>query len=209
MYVPPEFRLEDRAAIEALLEKHDFGLLVTDGKNGPEATHLPFLYDRERGVIEAHLSRGNGQWRSLEKLAQAGGEALLIVQGPHAYISPRWYETPASVPTWNYLALHIYGRPRALADRQSLYEQQRRLAARYEDPADWAMDSVDPDVMERLLRGIYGFELPVERLEAKAKLSQNKSARDRAGVIAALEGEERSDSRETALWMRRLTDLDV
>lgn len=209
MYVPPEFRLEDSAAVEELLNRHDFGLLVTNGSEGPEATHLPFLYDKERGVIGAHLSRGNAQWRRLDALAQEGGQALLIVQGPHAYVSPRWYGTPASVPTWNYLAVHIYGHPRALADRQSLYEQQRRLAARYENPADWTMDSVDPDVMERLLRGIYGFELPIERIEAKAKLSQNKSARDRAGVIAALDGEERSDSRETALWMRRLTNLDA
>ncbi|WP_421707742.1 FMN-binding negative transcriptional regulator [Algihabitans sp.] len=209
MYVPPEFRLEDSAAVEELLNRHDFGLLVTNGQEGPEATHLPFLYDKERGVIEAHLSRGNAQWRRLDALAQEGGQALLIVQGPHAYVSPRWYGTPASVPTWNYLAVHIYGRPRALTDRQSLYDQQRRLAARYENPADWTMDSVDPDVMERLLRGIYGFELPIERIEAKAKLSQNKSSRDRAGVIAALDGEERSDSRETALWMRRLTNLDA
>ena len=209
MYVPPEFRLEDSAAVEELLNRHDFGLLVTNGSEGPEATHLPFLYDKERGVIEAHLSRGNAQWRRLDALAQEGDQALLIVQGPHAYVSPRWYGTPASVPTWNYLAVHIYGRPRALTDRQSLYEQQRRLAARYENPADWTMDSVDPDVMERLLRGIYGFELPIERIEAKAKLSQNKSSRDRGGVIAALDGEERSDSRETALWMRRLTNLDA
>ncbi len=111
------------------------------------------------------------------------------------------------MPTWNYLALHIYGRPRAIADRERLYTQQQRLAARYEDPAVWTMDSVTPDLLEKLLRGIYGFELPLDRLEAKAKLSQNKSAGDRAGVVSALEAEERAESRDTAGWMRRLTDL--
>ena len=208
MYVPPEFRLDQSAAIEDLLNNHDFGLLVTVGPEGPEATHLPFLYDKERGVIEAHLSRGNAQWRRLDALAREGGQALLIVQGPHAYVSPRWYETPASVPTWNYLAVHVYGRPSPITDRDRLFAQQERLAARYEKPADWTMDAVAPELLEKLLRGIYGFELPLERLEAKAKLSQNKSAGDRAGVVAALEGEERSDSGDTARWMRRLTDLD-
>ena len=206
MYVPPEFRLDEAAAIEELLNRHDFGLLVSSGPEGPEATHLPFLYDQKRGVIEAHLSRGNAQWRRLDVLAKEGGQALLIVQGPHAYISPRWYETPASVPTWNYLAVHVYGRPSPITDRDRLYAQQQRLAARYEGPSDWTMDAVAPDVLEKLLRGIYGFELPIERLEAKAKLSQNKSAGDRKGVVAALNAEDRTDSRDTATWMRRLTD---
>jgi transcriptional regulator len=207
MYVPPEFRLDDPAAIAELLSAHDFGLLVTAGPEGPEATHLPFLYDPAARLIEAHLSRGNGQWRTLDRLAREGGRAMLVVQGPHTYVSPRWYAAPGSVPTWNYLALHLYGTPRPIAERDRLYAQQERLARRYEDPAGWTMGTVPEAAMERLLRGIYGFEMTVERLEAKAKLSQNKTPADRAGVVAALEAAEPADGRATAAWMRRLTDL--
>jgi transcriptional regulator len=207
MYVPPDFRLEDPQVIEELLNTHDFGLLVTTGPDGPEATHLPFVYDAERRLVEAHLSRGNAQWRTLERLAAEGGQALLVVQGPHSYVSPRWYERPAAVPTWNYLAVHLYGTPRPVAEPERLRAQQERLAARYEDPAAWTMEAVDPTTLGKLMRGIYGFELPIARLEAKAKLSQNKTPADRRGVVAALAGEERAEARGTAAWMRRLTDL--
>ncbi len=208
MYVPPEFALDDPQAIEELLQTHDFGLLVTAGREGPEATHLPFLYDPERRLVEGHLSRGNGQWRTLERLAAEGEQALLIVQGPHSYVSPRWYERPAAVPTWNYLAVHLYGTPRPIADPDRLTAQQARLAARYEDPADWTMAAVEPETLEKLMRGIYGFELPIARLQAKAKLSQNKTPGDRAGVVDALDGLDHPDARATAGWMRRLSALD-
>jgi transcriptional regulator len=182
MYVPPHFTWEDRAEIAALIERHNFGLLVTQSAAGLEATHLPFLYDEEdgpQGRLLGHIARANPQCAAIEALAAEGGEALAIFQGPHAYVSPNWCATGGKVPTWNYQAVHLYGTPQPL-DKAATSALMQRLVETHEAPlaAPWSLASLDERKRRGLENAILAFEIPVTRLEAKAKLSQDKPAED-------------------------------
>ena len=186
MYNPKQFQMSELAPMHALIRQHNFGILVTQHDGAPFATHLPFMLDAERGpygTLLAHVARPNPQWHDLAE----GREALAIFQGPHAYISPSWYTVAPSVPTWNYAIVHAYGRPRIVSDPTELHTMLARLVDMHEagfvEP--WRMD-LPADYMERMMRGVVGFELQITRLEGKEKLSQNRSAEDRAGVVAAL-----------------------
>ncbi len=212
MYVPKAFRLDDRAAIEEIVAACDFGLLVTAVEGRLQATHLPLLLERgEDGSdrLLGHVARANPQWRDLAALSASGGEALAVFQGPHAYVSPTWYGPAAegrSVPTWNYLAVHAYGRPRLIESPEAVRALLARLSAHHEGSGSgaWSLARLEETRLEGLMRGIVAFELPVARLEGKAKLSQDKAADWRAGVIEALDTADGGLARGTAAWMRRL-----
>ena len=207
MYIPRAFTLDDPKAIAELIASNPFGLLVTATTDEPVATHLPFTFDPDRGehgTLVCHMARANPQWQEFAAY-EAGGLALAVFSGPHAYISPTGYgDNGPTVPTWNYVSVHAYGRPRVLDapdDVRALLEQLVDANEAGSDPA-WRLDSQDESYVERMMRGIVAFELPVERFEAKAKLSQNKPEAARLGAAAALEGSERSDDRATAQLMR-------
>ncbi len=219
MYVPEVFRLEDAAAAGAVVRDNSFGLLVTVSAQGrPQATHLPFLFEEPaaegaegtQGRLLGHLARANPQWHDLEALAGSGGEALVVFQGAHGYVSPSWYAPGPAVPTWNYLAVHLYGRPRIIEAAAEVEALLRRLVEVHELGATspWRMEGQDPKYLARMRRGIVAFEIPVARLEAKAKLSQNKPAADRRRVAEALEAAEDPQARALAVEMRaRVSDL--
>jgi transcriptional regulator len=192
MYIPTAFRVDDRAALYDLIERYGFATLVTLLDGTPFATHLPILLDRTRGVLLGHVARANPHGRALG----GGAEALLIFQGPHAYVSPSWYTTAPAVPTWNYAAVHVYGVPRLL-DEAGLLDLLDRLVSKYESGRErpWTMD-LPPDYLKKMVQAIVGFEVPMTRVEGKFKLNQNRSAEDRAGVIGALRG---GDAEEQAL----------
>jgi len=198
MYIPTAFRAEDRAALYDLIDRHGFGTLVTVLDGTPFATHLPWLLDRARGVLLGHVARANPHWKTLDGTA----EALVIFQGPHAYVSPSWYTVAPAVPTWNYAAVHIYGVPRLL-DETELLDLLGRLVSQYESGRErpWMMDLPD-DYQSKMLRAIVGFEVPISRIEGKFKLNQNRSAEDRAGVIEALMAGD-AEERALAEFMRR------
>jgi transcriptional regulator len=183
MYIPSAFRADDRALLYDLIERHGFGTLVTVIDGTPFATHLPFLLDRERGLLLGHVARANPHWRALGGPA----ESLAIFQGPHGYVSPSWYATAPAVPTWNYAAVHVYGPARPLDDEARLLDLLGRLVARYESGRrrPWAMD-LPADYRKKMLHGIVGFEVPITRVEGKLKLSQNRPAEDRQRVIDEL-----------------------
>ncbi len=191
MYVPEVFALTDATLIAQAMRRHDFALLVTAPGGRPRASHLPFLFDPEsgdHGALRAHMARANPQWKDFAEIEAEGGDALVVFQGPHAYISPRWYGAGPAVPTWNYLAIHAYGRPRIIDDPvkvraliEELVETQESALAQ-----PWSMASQDQAYIARMLRGIVAFEISLTRIEAKAKLNQNKSPDQRQGVIAAL-----------------------
>lgn len=189
MYVPEKFAETDRAVLLDFIRGTGWGYLVGISDGVPVATHLPFLVDGEPGSekLVAHMARANPHWQCFRD-AGAGSEQLVVFPGPHAYVSPRWYKSQKAVPTWNYTAVHAYGVPRILDDPASIYASQKRLVDFYEADADgpWRMEDVDPDYIEGMLRAIVSFEIPVTRLEGKFKLSQNRTAEDRAGVIDAL-----------------------
>jgi transcriptional regulator len=184
MYVPPAFA-EDRPEVLArIIDEHGFATLVTSGESGLMASHVPLLHDAARGVLIGHVARPNPQAADLVD----GAEALAIFTGPHGYISPRWYAGEPAVPTWNYAAVHAYGRLRRIEDALDLARIVSALAAKYEAgaPQPWRYEDLPPRFAQGKLRGIVGFEMTITRLEGKLKLSQNREPADRAGVIEAL-----------------------
>ena len=202
MYLPPHFALTDWAQIGAFVDAAGAADLVTFDGTRPVATLLPVIWDRpaepgtsgdgpDLGRVLGHVALANDQWRT----AQPGAQALVIVHGPQAYISPSWYESTArhgrSVPTWNYDAVHLTGTLTVHRDAEWLREMVTRLTRRYEDPRPrpWAVSDAPPEYIDGQLRGIVGVEVRVTSVEAKQKLSQNRSAADQAGAIAGLRGE--------------------
>ncbi len=194
MYQPSHFR-EDRLAVQhALIRAHPLGFLITAGPGRLQANSVPFLIDseaRKKGTLRAHLARANPQ---LQELAQTD-ECLVVFQGPQRYITPSWYatkqETGKVVPTWNYITVHAWGRPRMIEDVGWLRQQVGELTASQEnvrrDP--WAIGDAPADFIAAQLKAIVGLEIPIARIEGKWKVSQNRPAADRVGVVAGLRSE--------------------
>ncbi len=199
MYQPPHFR-EDRLDVQhALIRAHPFGALVSIGPDGLTANHYPFTVDAVAGplgTLRAHMSKANTQWKSLD----GAGEVLAIFQGDEGYITPSWYETKRetgkAVPTWNYALVHVYGRARAIQDRDWLARHVSELTDLHEAGREepWAVSDAPSDFVDGLLKGIVGVEIEITRIEGKWKMSQNRPAADRAGVVEGLaaQGDERS-----------------
>jgi transcriptional regulator len=190
MYVPPAFREDDRQVLHALMRAARLSNLVTATADGLTASALPLLLDEaegEQGVLYGHLARANSQWST-----PAIGEALAIFMGPDAYVTPSWYATKAEhgkvVPTWNYSAVHAYGPIEFFDDEQRLLAVVTRLTKLHEAPRTepWAVTDAPAPYINAQLRGIVGIRLPITRLVGKRKLSQNRSAADRAGVAQGL-----------------------
>ena len=198
MYTPKSFSIEERATLHAMMRRDSFAALITtDADGAPCATHLPFLLDAEAGeagTLRAHMARANPQWQHFE----TGREALVVFQGPHAYISPSWYAMQPAVPTWNYEAVHAYGVPRLL-DAAGLKTLLYATVAHYEGGGEegWRFE-MGPEYVEQMMRGIVGFEIPLARIEGKQKMSQNRSETDRRQVAAALRSRGRASDREVA-----------
>jgi transcriptional regulator len=206
VYLPPAFTEARSEVLIAHVERHDFGLLVTHGAQGLIASQIPFLLQRRDGglYLHGHIARANPQAADLDDAAEPGGEALAIFAGPHAYISPGWYQAGPAVPTWNYAAVHAYGPARIIADLDWLRDLLQRLSDRHEarEPAPWRMQDLPERYLQSMLGGIIGFEIAVSRLEGKYKLSQNRPAADRPRIIAALEQRGDAESRAVAQLMR-------
>lgn len=187
MYVPRPFAETDPERLRALIGAHGFATLVSVLDGAPFATHVPLLLDPARGphgTLSGHVARANPHWRAFDGRTPA----LAIFHGPHAYVSPRWYRSAGQVPTWNYEVVHAFGTPRVVEDPAAVRALLAGLSARYEAGADapWSPAGLPERVADGLQRAIVAFELPVERLEGKRKLSQNKAPADRAGVVAGL-----------------------
>lgn len=193
MYVPDVFALTDQGRIADIMRRHDFATLVTIRDGVPFATHLPLLFDAARGVrgtLSGHMARANPQWRGFAA-PDENGEVLAVFQGAHSYISPAWYGPESkSVPTWNYVAVHAYGRPRLLEDPREVRLLLERMVesqeSRLEQP--WSMARLEESYVAAMMRGIVCFEIPIDRIEAKAKLSQNKTPDMRARACGILAG---------------------
>ena len=189
MYVPAAFAMSDED-VRALLAGHGAADLVTSTPHGLLATMLPFVFDPdagEHGALLGHVARNNPQWRE-----SAAGESLVIVRGTDAYVSPSWYASKAEqgrvVPTWNYVTAHVYGRLVIHDDPEWVEALVRRLTDRREAalPHPWSVDDAPAAFVAGQLRAIVGIELQITRIEAKAKLSQNRPAADVDGVVAGL-----------------------
>jgi transcriptional regulator len=191
MYLPKAFEEDRLPILHEAIRSCGLATLVTVTASGPVASHIPMLLDAgsgERGTLLGHVARANGQWRD----TLAGTKALAIFHGPDAYVSPSWYpskrETGKVVPTWNYIAVHAYGAPEFFDDAARLRDLVAKLTERQEkgQPVPWSIADAPADYIAGQLRAIVGVALPIERLEGKWKLSQNRPEADRAGVIAGL-----------------------
>jgi transcriptional regulator len=191
MYLPDLFHEQHFETIAALIDAHPLGALTRIVNGVIVADHIPFLFDAEANVLRAHVARANPLWRDFDPAS----EALAIFTGLDHYVTPSWYatkrETGKVVPTWNYEAVHVYGRLRAIEDANWIRALLRDLTARHESarPAPWALEDAPDAFIDAIMTAIVGIELSITRIEAKRKLSQNRNAADRAGVIAGLEAE--------------------
>ena len=198
MHPNPSFRHGERALHEALIDEIGFAMVFAETPDGPRVAHTPLLSTGD-GAVQFHLARGNALSRHLP-----GNRALIVVNGPEAYVSPRWYADPDQVPTWNYVALELEGPVRKmepeglLAMLDTLSEHKE---ARIADGTPWTMDKMSVAMRDRLLAGIVGFEMEVLAWRDTLKLSQNKKDEERARVI---EGLESAGSRAIAQMMRSL-----
>ena len=191
MYVPAPFAETRLPVLLAFLAEHPFGLLITLGADQLDATPLPFLIEERSGqvILQAHVARANPVWRD----ARTDLEGLVVFQGPHAYVTPSWYpskqESGEVVPTWNYLMVQARGALRFQQDRAWLREHVGSLTRRQEagQKVPWAVDDAPSEFVDALLGGIVGLEIACTALTGKWKLSQNRSAQDRAGVEHGLE----------------------
>ncbi len=188
MYIPEHFRVRDHADAITFMRANPFAILVSSTAEEPFATHLPVFVREtdERLIVRGHVAKANPHWRHLEQQPQC----LTIFHGPHAYVSASNYTTRENVPTWNYGAVHVYGNARVFASAEELQGVLHELIGTFE-PAyadQWA--SLSEPYRERMLSHIVGFEIAVSKIEAKFKLSQNRTHEERTNVIAALEKSE-------------------
>ena len=184
MYIPKLYREEDREKILEFLRANNFPALVTHDGEKPIATHLPVeVIEGEDGALTVlgHMSRANPQWKSFGEQ-----EVLLIFQGAHTYISPRWYGQ-VNVPTWNYMIAHLYGKVR-LVEGDELYSLMSRLVHKHEVQTSYTLESLPEDFVKKEIKGIIGFAVDVTRVEASYKLSQNRNDEDHENIVRELEG---------------------
>ncbi|RRV09007.1 FMN-binding negative transcriptional regulator [Pseudomonas sp. v388] len=206
MYTPAAFRDTDLASLQQQMDQTRLAILMTHGEHGLQASHLPLLLRPEqgaRGTLYGHLAKANPQWQDLA----TGCEALVVFAGSDAYISPSFYPSKAEhekvVPTWNYLAVHAYGRAEVFTDAQRLRQLVSELTDKHESRRSqpWSVDDAPADYIAKMLGAIVGFALPIERLEGKRKLGQNRSAEDYAGVRSGLAASADPQDRELARLM--------
>ena len=201
MYIPPPFAEQRLAVLHEFMRSHPFATLITTGQRGMIASHVPVVLrptSGGTGSLQFHLAKPNPQCEDLA----AGTEVLAIFQGPHGYVSPTWYETPGTVPTWNYVAVHAYGPPSVMSDER-LTDHLGQLVAEYESarPNGWDVRRLPAEAFAKLRRGIIGFDVAIARIEGKWKLGQNRTTADRAGAIAGLRSTGSTEDTTLAAWM--------
>lgn len=193
MYNPAHFRVSDPQALHRIIREHPLGMLVTQTANGLDANHIPFEFDPATGplgLLTGHVARANPLWQQ----CRDGADVLVVFRGNESYISPNWYpskpETHRLVPTWNYEVVHAHGRIAVRDDEKFVRGVVARLTREHEaqEPQPWKMGDSPPDYIASMVAAIVGIEITIERLEGKAKLSQNREQRDRLGAAETLAG---------------------
>jgi transcriptional regulator len=208
LYTPAQFTASDRAAIARLMHERAFATLLTPAADEPMVSHLPLLLVpgcEPHGTLLGHFARANPHWQRAREVA-----SIAIFQGPHAYVSPSWYGAPSRmVPTWNYASVHAHGTLEIVEDAAEAQGIMDALVHRFEAAraVPWRFER-DARERDALMGAIVTFRMRIRRLDAKFKLSQNRSGDDRARVIAALRAEGHAEAGETANWMQRYANPD-
>ena len=194
MYIPSHFQIQDEDVIYDIIENNSFATLFSQHNGNPFATHLPLTFDKNKEYLYGHFARPNPQWNDIENQ-----DVLAIFHGPHCYISPSWYETNIAVPTWNYVAVHVYGRVKIVDNEQELMNSLRDMVLKYEEPnSSYKLDQVDSKYLESMTKGIVGFKIKINKIEGKAKLSQNHPVERQKLIIQRLEQITNEDSQKIA-----------
>jgi transcriptional regulator len=194
MYSPPYNQIEKRAELMDFMRANSFALLVTGTGGTLHGSHLPVMVQERDAklVLDMHMARNNPQWKEF-----FDDEVMVVFFGPHAYVSPRWYEDQERVPTWNYAAVHVYGVPNVVDDAKAKHASQRRLVAAMDPQWLPKFDALRPQYVKSMLEGIVNFEIAVTRIETRWKLSQNRGRREQELIASELE--KSADSAERAL----------
>ncbi|MCL6443459.1 MAG: FMN-binding negative transcriptional regulator [Alicyclobacillus sp.] len=200
MYRPKAFDMADPTVMADFIRRHSFGVLISTIAGTPTATHVPFLYDQDQHALYAHMAKANPQWQTLE-----GQTALVIFSGPHAYVSPTWYEVPESVPTWNYAAVHVYGTAHVIQDDQQLADLLDRTVRFYEADSPLIARTHEP-FYRRLMQAVVGFRIDVTQMEGAAKLSQNKPIDVQQRVMDHLRASSDPGAQAVAELMKEIVD---
>ena len=189
MYLPKLYQVTDEAVISKFIQQNSFATLVSCDQQTPVATHLPLeVVQTANGnkFLRGHVSRANQHWQTFH----SSNDVLAIFSGPHTYVSARWYNH-LNVPTWNYMVVHVYGKPRLITEQNELYAMLKQLVDKYETNTvtdkPYKLETLPPEYVKKEMRGIVGFEIKIERCEAKFKLSQNRQQQDYDNVIAELQ----------------------
>jgi|SRR6266496_4775519 transcriptional regulator len=203
MYIPEFNRIEDRTTALAFMRDNPFALLVSSSESGPFATHLPILIDEssDRITLRGHVAKANPHWQMIGQ--EQAHESLVIFHGPHAYVSPTLYEIRESVPTWNYAALHVYGKGRVITDESATRQVLEDLIAQFDSYYAKQWNSFSDEYRDRMQRHIVAFEITATRVETKFKLSQNRTSAEQENVIRALADSSDSAAAGTAALMRQ------
>jgi len=200
MYIPPYYREEDGQKLIEFMQAHNFANLVSCAGNVPIATHLPFVIEQRENklFLVSHMAKANPQWQSF-----AQGELLIIFQGPHAYISPTHYEKQQNVPTWNYIAVHAYGRARIIEKEEEVLGLMERTIHNFEKEFYDQWKTLDPGYVSGMLKAIVAFEIEVTKLDGKYKLSQNKTKDEQQHIIDTFDKSDDSTIKEIAEEMKK------
>lgn len=206
MYAPPHFREHDLRRIHEIVRRHGFGTIVTHHEGQTFSTHIPFMLDADRGsngTLLGHVARRNPHASVLGE----DTESLVIFLGPHAYVSPAWYLSQETVPTYNYVAVHAYGRAHVVEEREALESMARRLVDEHEVGigSDWDKRKMDREAATTM-GGIVGFEIEIDRIEATFKLNQNRSRADQERVAEVFADSSDPRRREMSALMRENLD---
>ena len=209
LYVPRAFAVDDRDALNQLIDEHPFATLVTPAAPEPFVSHVPLLREQGSGgdtALIGHFARANPHWQHASGVA-----SIAIFHGPHAYVSPTWYAEPAqAVPTWNVAAVHVHGRLDLLPNAADAERVLRALVERFEGGGERAWRfTMEGRPRDALVASIAAFRIVIERITGKFKLSQNRTPVDRRRVIEALNAVDHAEAKATAAWMRRFADPDA
>ncbi|MEY2195678.1 FMN-binding negative transcriptional regulator [Neobacillus sp. BF23-41] len=197
MYIPTHFKIKDDTLAFDIMKEHSFATLFSQHNGLPFATHLPLILNKDNSYLYGHFARPNPQWKDIKNQT-----VLAIFHGPHCYISPSWYETNKAVPTWNYLTIHVYGEVELLEDEHELMNSLNDMVMKYEAPdSSYSLQDVDAEFLSGMNKGVQGFKIKINKIEGKAKLSQNHSSQRQGLIVNQLEQISSTDEQQISLLM--------
>ncbi len=204
IYTPEQFNISDRKLLFRVMRQYGFATLIAGSGDDPMVTHVPVSVDETNNLLHAHVARANPIWQQFSPARKL----LFIFHGPHHYISPNWYTAHPSVPTWNYAVVHVSGAPTIIEDRATIEKMLGRLVEEHESDSEtpWKMD-LPVEYMQKMIGGIVAFEVQINRIQGKFKLSQNRPRVDRSNVIAALEQTGEDGAARLAALMQQVLKL--